>query len=333
MVWPLAVRSTVSRASGAELLQSKALRCASSMKLDQRLTQQIRFPVAEQPLSGLVAALHDAIRRGHQHGVAQAVEHRVQVILGDGGFVQLLAHAFERELQVAELIVAHHGKRPGVIALADPVGALDQRRDGARQLPGDEPGAGQAQHQQRQGNAGKQPAHALDLHALLAFQLLAYAGQSLAHLGAAHGDPQTADTLHRRRHQVRVHGALEYEPVARLLRRGIAAAEQRRPVRVENLDSFDVALVEQPLGDCCDCGLIARCERGRERSAGYLAQRARASLQVGFQFLRHGGIRELVDVRRIDPVFVVRQAAQQQRQHRSDRQCEQQILGFQASRH
>ena len=37
MVWPLAVRSTVSRASGAELFQSKALRCASSMKLPKGL--------------------------------------------------------------------------------------------------------------------------------------------------------------------------------------------------------------------------------------------------------------------------------------------------------
>ena len=31
MVWPLAVRSTVSRASGAEFVRSKALRCTSSM--------------------------------------------------------------------------------------------------------------------------------------------------------------------------------------------------------------------------------------------------------------------------------------------------------------
>jgi hypothetical protein len=37
MVCPLAVRSTVSRASGAELVRSKALRCGSSMKLTKGL--------------------------------------------------------------------------------------------------------------------------------------------------------------------------------------------------------------------------------------------------------------------------------------------------------
>ena len=53
---------------------------------------------------------------------------------------------------------------------------------------------------------------------------------------------------------------------------GIAAAEQHRAVRVEDLDPFDVALVEQPLGDRCDGGFVARAQRGRERGAGDLAQ-------------------------------------------------------------
>jgi hypothetical protein len=294
----------------------------------QRLAQQIGFLVAEQFLRGLVAALDDAFRRRHQHGIAQAVEHRVEIVLGDGRFIQLLPHALERELQVAELIVTHHGERPGVVALTDPVGALDQRGDGSRQLPGDEPGAGQSQGQQRQGDAGKQAAHALDLHALLVLQLRTQAGESLAHLGAAHPDPQTSDTLHRCRYQVRVDGALEHEPVAPSLCRGIAAPEQHRAARIKHLDSSDVALVEQPLGDRCDRGFVAGTQRGRQRGGGDFAQAARARFQVGFQFLRDRGIGELAHVRGIDPVFVVRQAAEQQRQHRPDRQCEQQVLGF-----
>ena len=76
-----------------------------------------------------------------------------EIVLGDGGFVQFLPHALERELQIAEFVVAHHGERPGVVALADAVGALHQRGDGPRQLPRDEPGADQSQKQQRQRDA------------------------------------------------------------------------------------------------------------------------------------------------------------------------------------
>ena len=273
---------------------------------DQGLAQQIAFLVAQQSLRGLVAALHDAFRRRHQDGIAQAVEHRVEVVLGDGGFIQLLPHALERELQVAELIVAHHRERPGVVSLADPVGGLDQRCDGSRQLSGNEPGAGQPQDQERQGDAGQQTAHAPDLHALLTLQLLADAGEGLAHLGAAHPDAQNADVLHRRRHQVRVNGALEHEPVARTLRCGIAAVEQHRSACIRYFDLFYVALVEQPLGDRCDRRLVARTQRRRERGGGDFAEGARARLQVGFELLRDRGIGELVDVCGIDPVFVVR---------------------------
>ena len=226
-----------------------------------------------------------------------------------------------------------HGKRPGVIALADAVGALDQRGDGRRQLPGDEPGAGQPQQQQRQGDAGEQAAHALDLHTLLALQLLADAGQRLVHLGAAHPDAQAADAAHRRGHQVRMNRALKDEPVAALPGGGIAAAEQHRVVGIQDFDPLDVALVEQPPGDGGDRRLVARRQRGRERGAGDFAQAAGAGLEVGFQLLRDGGIGELVDVGGVDPVLVVGQAAQQQRQHAADRQGQQQILGFKASRH
>ena len=232
---------------------------------DQRLVQQLGFLVAEQALRRLVAALDDAVRRGHQHRIAQAVEHGVQIVLGDGGFVQFLPHALERELQIAELIVAHHGERPGVVALADPVGALDQGRDGPRELPGDEPGTHQSQQKQRQGDAGHQASHALDLHSLLALELLANAGQGLLHFGAAHPDLQTADALHRGRHQIRVDGALEHEPVARL-EQGVAAAEQHVSVSVQYFDSFDIPLVEQTLGDGCDSRLVARSQCGARAS-------------------------------------------------------------------
>ena len=43
MVCPLAVRSTVSRASGADVAGSNAPRCGSSMKLDQRLAHEVCF--------------------------------------------------------------------------------------------------------------------------------------------------------------------------------------------------------------------------------------------------------------------------------------------------
>jgi hypothetical protein len=173
-------------------------------------------------------------------------------------------------LQIAELIVAHHRQRPGVVALADPIGALDQSGYGPRQLPRDEPGAGQSQEKKRHGDAGKQAAHALDLQSLLALQLLADAGESLAHFGAAHPDLQTADALHWRGYQVRVNGALEDEPVAAAQNGRIAAAEQHIALRVQYFDSFDVAFIEQPLGDRRDRRPVARSQRRRERGTGDL---------------------------------------------------------------
>ena len=84
MVWPLAVRSTVSRASGAELVEIEGAAVRLIDEAGERLAEQLGFGVAEQPLRGLVAALDDAVRRGHEHRIAQAVEHGVQIILGDG---------------------------------------------------------------------------------------------------------------------------------------------------------------------------------------------------------------------------------------------------------
>ena len=47
---------------------------------------------------------------------------------------QLAAHALERLLQLAELVAAHDVERTGVVALADAVGAADQRGDGLLDL-------------------------------------------------------------------------------------------------------------------------------------------------------------------------------------------------------
>ncbi len=150
MVWPLAVRSTVSRASGAECVGSKALRCTSSMKPSKRLADQFIRGIAQQQLRGLIAALDDAVRRGDEHRVAQAVEHGIEVVLGDGRFVQVLPHALERELQIAEFVAAHARRAAGCSRRR----RFDRRssparRSGPESLAGDEPGAQQPQDKQR----------------------------------------------------------------------------------------------------------------------------------------------------------------------------------------
>ena len=329
MVWPLAVRSTVSRASGAELREVEGAAVRIIDEADQRLAQQLGFLVAEQALRRLVAALDDAVRRGHQHGVAQAVEHGVQIVLGDGGFVQFLPHALERELQIAELVVAHHGERPGVVALADPVGALDQGGDGPGELAGDEPGPDQSQQKQRQRDAGHQAAHALDLHALLALELLANAGEGLLHFGAAHPDladcrraAPGADT----RFEWMVLWNTNQSPA---WSRRVAAAEQARcrarpilrPVRCRARRAGAAAI---------DATAVLLPEVNADASeVPVISERLLArAFEVGFQLLRDGGVGELIDVGGIDPVLVVGQSAQYQRQHRADRQGKQQVLGF-----
>ena len=74
--------------------------------------------------------------------------------------------------------------------------------------------------------------------------------------------------------------------------------------------------------------LLPELKCGSERGAGDFGEAAGACFEVGFQLLRDGGVGELIDVGGIDAVLVVGQAAQDQRQHRADRQCEQQVLGF-----
>ncbi len=217
---------------------------------DQRLAEQFRLGIAEQLLRGFIAAFDEAVGRGDEHRVAQAVEHGVQVVLGDGGFVQLLPHALERELQIAEFVVALHGERPGVIAFADSIGALHQRGNRRRQPAGDEPGSEQsAQNQQRQREPGEHAADPLGLNALFAEQLRADAGQRLLHFGAAHPNPENADALHVALRDERIRAAGP--------RGGIAAGVQDFVARIQDLDALDVVLVEQPAGDRGNGGIVA----------------------------------------------------------------------------
>ncbi len=153
---------------------------------EQWLADQFRGGEAQQQLRGVIAALDDAIGRSHEHRVAQAVENGVQVILGDRRFVQVLTHALERKLQIAELVAPHDRERPGVVALADSIGALHQRRDGAGEPSGDEPSAQQPEDKERHRDDGEYAANALGLNSLLAQQLRANAGQGLLHCSAAH---------------------------------------------------------------------------------------------------------------------------------------------------
>ena len=172
----------------------------------QRLAHQFVRAVTQQQLRGFIAAFDPAVRGGDEHRVAQAVEHGVQIILGDRGFVEILPHALERELQISKLIAAHYRQRPGVVAVADPIRAFHQRRNGAGQLAGDEPGADQPQDDQRQGDAGEHPADAFNLDALLAQQLRVDAGEGLLHLRPAHPYLETAETLHIRAQHIRAGG-------------------------------------------------------------------------------------------------------------------------------
>jgi hypothetical protein len=316
MVWPRAVRSTVSRASGAEFVDQSG----------QRLADQFRLGVAEEMLRGFVAALDEAVGRGDQDRVAQTIEHGIQIVLGDGGFVQFLPHALERELQIAELVVALHGERLGVIAFADLIGALHQGGNRRRQAAADEPGAEQsAQNQKRQRKSGQHAADALGLNALFAEQLRANIRQRLLHLGAAHPNPDTADALHVALHHERT-------PVAGPCGR-IAAGVQNVVARVQYLDARDVAFLEQPAGYRGNGGVVASLERCGQGGAGGIAQRVGARLQVGFQFLLDRYIGKLVGIGGVEATLIVRKASQDQQQYGADPHRKEQIVAFEAARH
>ena len=297
-----------------------------------RLAHEFGLRMAEQPLSRLIAALHDAVRRGDQHRVAQAVEHGVEVVLGNGGFRQILPHALERHLQFTDLVLAHHRQRPAVVALADAVGRLHQRGNGPRQLAPDEPGADQAEHDQRQHHAGDQTAHSLDLVTLAVLHLRLNADQGVLHLGAVEPDLEGAAGL---QHGVLGRNrALEHErpPSGRILD-FVAAREEHHAAGVPDLHPLDVMFLEQPLGDARHRRFAGRSHGGAEQRDRNLAQRSGAGLEIRFELLLNGGVGELVDVGGVDPMLVIGDAGQQQREHRPDRQGGQGILGFEAASH
>ncbi len=176
----------------------------------------------------------------------------------------------------------------------------------------------QAECEQRQCDAGQNPAHALELHALVTFQLRSDGREGLLHPDPAHPQLQTSDALARGRRDA----ALQDERAhRRRLRRRVAAGEQHVPARVQHLDALDIALIEQLSGNRGDRGFVVRTQGGRQGGAGDLAQAVRPRLQIGFELLRHRGVGELIDVRGVDPVFVVRQTAQAQGKARTLRQA------------
>ena len=132
---------------------SKSPRSRSS-KIETMLRPHQLFLAPGQQLAGrLVGHADDAVGRGHEHRVGHAAEHVGQVVLVDRGLAQLLAHALERGLQFAELIAPAHFQRPRVVALRDPVGALDERGDGLRGRGG--PPTRRASRPDRQRDAGR----------------------------------------------------------------------------------------------------------------------------------------------------------------------------------
>ncbi len=293
---------------------------------DQRLAEQFLLGVAQEMLRGFVAALDEAVGRGDQDRVAQAVEHGIQVVLGNGGFVQLLPHALERELQIAEFVVALHGERPGVIALADSIGALHQRGYRGRQPAGDEPGSEQtAQNQQRQRESGEHAADPLGLNALFAEQLRADVGQRLLHFGAAHPNPESAAALHVALHDERIRalgraaGLLpEYKTLlcaSKTSTRSMSRSSSNLPAMVAT------------------AALLPCAQRRGQRGAGGVAQGIGARLQVSFQFLLDRDIGQLVGIGCVEAALVVCKGGQNQQQHGADTYGKEQIVGFKAARH
>ena len=65
---------------------------------------QLFFAPGEQLAGRLVGHADHAVGRGHEHRVGHAAEHVGQVVLVDRRLAQLLAHALERRLQLAELV-------------------------------------------------------------------------------------------------------------------------------------------------------------------------------------------------------------------------------------
>ncbi len=113
----------------------------------------------------------------------------------------------------------------------------------------------------------------------------------------------------------------------------IAAREQHAAARVPNLDPLYIALFEQPLCDRGHRGLVSRAQRGCQQGSGDLTEAVCARFEIRLKLLFDRRVRQLVDIRGVDPMFVIRHTAQQQRQDRSDPQGQQQIVRFQAACH
>jgi hypothetical protein len=91
---------------------------------------ELIFAPGEQLAGRMVGHADHAVGRGHEHGVGHAAEHVREVVLVDRGLAQLLAHALERLLQLAEFVARPPTfEWPRIVALRDAVGALDQRGD------------------------------------------------------------------------------------------------------------------------------------------------------------------------------------------------------------
>ena len=287
----------------------------------ERLAHQVRVAVAEKALRRLVAALDDAVRRSDDYRVAQAVEHRVEIILGDGGLAELLPHALERMLQLAEIIAARDMEGTGVVAFPDAVRRADERRDRPGPPAGEEPSSGQGQKDHGQGHSREHGPHAPQLAALLVLQLDANAGERRLHLRPAHPDLERPRALRRRRnpgryavgdHQrIRCRTALG-GAIALDLR--VAGAEQQHSARIRYLDALDVVLLEEASGDRGYGRIVVCNQRGRKQRAGDVDHAPAARLQIALEFLLDGRVGEPGDVGAVDPMLVIGEATEQERE-------------------
>ena len=188
---------------------------------------------------------------------------------------ELLPHALERMLQLAELVAPRDVQGARVVALADAVRRADQSRDRPRKLARDEPGAQQAERHQRQRDAREEPPHALELAALLMLELGMQTRQRRLHPGTAdpdfEGSPAARPLRGRDRgdglgqHQrlecggADLGGAVDPVGVLRIL-----AAEQHRAAGVAHLHALDVAFLQQAPRGGGEGGLVMGSQRGGE---------------------------------------------------------------------
>ena len=161
IVWPRTVRTTVSPGSASNFSIVKASRCgsATSDSNSSPTSSPVSKPSSSQAAS--VDRSDPPVRRGDQHGVAHAVQQRVEVIARDRRARERLPHLLERRRQRCDLRHVARRDRVRVHAATDALGAGHQRRHGPvdpRNHPGRDPGG-----QQREHEAGTdQPGHLRD---------------------------------------------------------------------------------------------------------------------------------------------------------------------------